>query len=380
MIGFEAEEDERQVIDLARRLARETIMPSAARYDESEDFPRDVLTKLFEAGLMDPEIPEDLGGAGLPRWLDAWITEELAWGCAGITLAKTANNLGITPILLAGTDEQKRRLLTPFTKELRLAAFGLTEPSSGSDAASLRTRAEKVPGGYRLNGVKRFITNGGVADLYSVFATQDPAKGARGITAFAVERGTPGLSAGKKESKLGIRASNTTEVLFEDVFVPKEMRLGEEGEGFRVAMATLDLSRSNIAAGAVGIARRALDEATRYARERVQFGQPIIAHEQVAAMLADMAMETEAAHWLTLRAAWLADQGKPASVYASMAKAFGSDAAMRATTDAVQIFGGYGFMRDFPVEKLFRDAKVYQIFEGTNQIQRLVIARSLGSQ
>lgn len=377
MLSFDLEPEEKDILDLARRFARETIAPVAAHYDRTEEFPQPVLEALFATGLLDPEIPEAVGGLGLPRWLDAWITEELAWGCSGITLAKTANNLGLTPILVAGTDEQKRRLLRPFTESFHLAAFGLTEPSSGSDAGSLKTRAEKVPGGYRLTGVKRFITNGGVADLYTIFATLDPSLGPKGIVAFAVSRETEGLSVGKKEKKLGIRASNTTEVLLDGAFVPEENRLGEEGEGFRVAMRTLDLSRANIAAGAVGIGRRAMDEAVAYARERKQFGKALIDHEGIAFMLSDMAMELQGAHLMTLEAAWLADQGRPFSHIASMAKAFASDSAMRAATDAVQVLGGYGYMEEYPVEKLFRDAKIYQIFEGANQIQRLVISRWL---
>ncbi len=380
MIGFEPDAEEKEILALARRFARETIMPSAAACDETESFPKDVMQGLFDAGLLDPEIPVEAGGIGMSRWLDAWVTEELAWGCAGITLTKTANNLGLTPVIVAGTPEQKRELLGPFTEELRFAAFCLTEPSSGSDAASLRTRARRVSGGYVLDGTKRFITNGGVASLYTVFATIDPGLGPKGIVALAVPRETDGVGVGKRESKLGIRASDTTEVLFEGAFVPESMRLGEEGQGFRVAMKTLDLSRPNIAAGAIGIGRRAIDEATSYARERRQFGRPIIEHEGIAFLLADMQMEVEAAHWLMVHAGWLADQGQAFSAYASMAKAFGSDAAMRAATNAVQVFGGYGFMRDYPVEKLFRDAKIYQIFEGANQIQRLVIARWLAQR
>lgn len=379
-MDFQLDEASRQVVAMARRLGREVLAPVAAAYDRSGEFPEPELRQLFEAGLLDPEIPEGLGGVGLPRWLDAMVTEELAWGCAGITLAKTANNLGLTPILVAGTAEQQARLLTPFTESLRFAAFCLTEAGSGSDAAALRTRAEPVAGGYRLNGVKRFITNGGVAHLYSVFATLDPAQGAKGVVALAVPADTPGVHPGKVEHKLGIRASNTTEVVFEDAFVPADLRLGAEGEGFKVALRTLDLSRANIAAHAVGIGRRATDEAVRYAKERRQFGQPIAEHEMVAAMLADSAMEVEAAHLLTIEAAWRADQGLDFSAHASMAKAFASDSAMRAADRAVQILGGYGYMAEYPVEKLFRDAKIYQIFEGTNQIQRLVIARWLARE
>ena len=365
---------------MARRLGREVLAPAAAAYDRSGEFPRPELQRVFESGLLDPEIPESFGGAGLPRWLDALVTEELAWGCAGITLAKTANNLGLTPILVAGTPEQKQRLLPAFTRTLQFAAFCLTEAGSGSDAASLATRAHQVAGGYRLNGVKRFITNGGVANLYSVFATINPALGPKGVVAFAVPATTPGVTAGKVEHKLGIRASNTTEVVFDDAFVPDDLRLGAEGDGFKVALRTLDLSRANIAAHAVGIGRRATDEAVAYAQERRQFGQPIIEHEMVAAMLADSAMEVEAAHLLTVQAAWRADAGWDFSAHASMAKAFASDSTMRAAERAVQVFGGYGYMTEYPVEKLFRDAKIYQIFEGTNQIQRMVIARWLGKE
>ncbi|MHB1980128.1 MAG: acyl-CoA dehydrogenase family protein [Sulfobacillus sp.] len=379
-MDFHLDDVASQVVSVARRLGREVLAPAAAGYDQSGAFARPELQRVFDAGLLDPEIPEALGGAGLPRWVDAMVTEELAWGCAGITLAKTANNLGLTPILVAGTREQQQRLLTGFTQKLQFAAFCLTEAGSGSDAVALATRAERVAGGYRLNGVKRFITNGGVADLYSVFATTDPALGARGVLALAVPATTPGVTAGKVEHKLGIRASNTTEVVFEDAFVPEDLRLGAEGDGFKVALRTLDLSRANIAAHAVGIGRRATDEAVRYAKERRQFGRPIIEHEMVAAMLADSAMEMEAAHLLTVQAAWRADQGLEFSAQASMAKAFASDSAMRAADRAVQVFGGYGYMVEYPVEKLFRDAKIYQIFEGTNQIQRMVVARWLAKE
>ncbi len=360
---------------LARRVADQEIRPVAAEYDRSRAFPRPVLERIHAAGLFDLQVPERIGGAGLTPVAECIVQEELAAGCAGIALALIANTLALTPILIAGTQEQQERLLRPFAERLQFAAFGLTEAQAGSDAAALQTRVRREGDEYVIDGRKRFITNGGVADLYTIFATLDGTP--QGITCFAVPKGTPGLSVGREERKLGIRASNTTEVLLEDVRVPAEGRIGEEGEGYRIALRTLTRSRATIGAAALGIAREALSLAVRYARERQQFGRPIAELGAIEQMLGEMAMRVEAARLLVYQAAERIAAGERSPLYSSMAKAYAADTAMFVAGEAVQIFGGYGFMEDYPVEKLFRDAKIYQIFEGTNQVQRMVIARTL---
>jgi alkylation response protein AidB-like acyl-CoA dehydrogenase len=328
-------------------------------------------------------IPEEYGGAGVRSIVTHCIVgEELAWGCAGISSSMGASMLGVTPILLCGNEAQKKKylpMLTTLRKDGKppLGAFALTEPEAGSDAAAITTSAKKVDGGYVLNGTKQFITNGGIADVYTVFATHDPSAGADGIDAFIVEGSMKGVKPGKKEKKMGIRASHTAQVHFEDVFVPDENLLGAEGEGFLIAMQTFDHSRPGVAAGAVGVARAAFEFALQYSQERKQFGRPISKQQAIQFMLADMATEIDAARMLTWRAAWLLDQGEPNNYAASMAKAYAADAAMKITTDAVQVVGGMGYMRDYPVEKFMRDAKIMQIYEGTSQIQRLIIGRFL---
>jgi alkylation response protein AidB-like acyl-CoA dehydrogenase len=313
---------------------------------------------------------------------DCIVQEELFWGCAGIATSMGGVMLGALPIYLGGNAAQKQKYLTLLTQPKqdgmpRLGAFALTEPDAGSDVASLKTTAKKVDGGYILNGTKHFITNGGIADVYTVFATRDPKLGADGIDGFIVEGGWKGVVPGKKEKKMGIRASHTAQIHFEDVFVPAENRLGEEGDGFGIIINTLDHSRPIVAAGAVGVARAAFDFALAYAQERKQFGRPISKQQAIQFMLADMATEIDAARLLCWRAAWLLDHDEPNSVAASMAKVFSGDIAMKVTTDALQVVGGMGYMRDYPMEKFMRDAKIMQIYEGTAQIQRLVIARYL---
>lgn len=380
MIDFRLTEEQEQMRQLARRFAEREIRPAAAQYDESEEMPWPILEKAARIGLTSYQYPERYGGGGVTSILTAClVAEELAWGCLGIATAIIGAGLAAVPILIDGNEEQKARYIPWFCDpgKVRLGAFALTEPEAGSDAASIRTGAVRRGDRYVLNGQKRFITHGGIADLYVVFATVDRSKGHRGITAFIVEGDTPGLSAGKKEKKMGMRACHTGDLILEDVEVPVENRLGEEGEGFYIAMRAFEHTRPIVAACAVGVARAAYEYALQYAQERVQFGKPIIAKQAVRFMLAGMAMEIDAARFLTWHAAWRVDQGLPANVQASMAKAYAADMAMRVTTDAVQILGGYGYMREYPVEKWMRDAKILQIVEGTSQIQRVIISQML---
>lgn len=377
MVDFTLTEEQEAVRKLAREFALNEMRPVARQYDESEEFPWPIVEKAHELGLINALIPEEYGGVGADKLTECLIAEELFYGCAGMGTSLMANSLALTPIILAGTDEQKRRFLTPFTEKPIMASFCLTEPGAGSDAASLRTRAVRDGDHYVLNGTKQFITNGSVASLYVVFATVNPELRHKGIIALVVPRDLPGISIGKVEHKMGQRASDTAQVVFEDVRVPVENRLGEEGEGWKIAMRTLDSSRPGIAASAVGIARAAFEDAVKYATERQQFGQPIANFQAIQFMLADMAIKIETARLAVWKAAWLWDQGKPSAKASSIAKAYATDIAMQVTTDAVQIFGGYGYTREFLVEKYMRDAKLMQIYEGTNQIQRLVIARHI---
>jgi alkylation response protein AidB-like acyl-CoA dehydrogenase len=384
MIGFDLTEEQVQMKEMAHEFAEKEIRPVASEYDEKEEFPWPVMRKAADVGLLAYQIPEEYGGAGVTSHLtDCIVSEELFWGCAGIGTSMGAIMLGALPIMIAGNDAQKKKYLTMLTGGKRpdgnpmLGAYAITEPEAGSDAASIKTSSKKVDGGYVLNGTKHFITNGGLADVYVVFATQDPSKGADGIDAYIVEGGYAGVKPGKKEKKMGIRASHTAQVHFEDVFVPAENRLGEEGDGFFIAMQTFDHSRPVIASGAVGVARAAFDFALAYAQERKQFGRPIAKQQVIQFMLADMATEIDAARLLCWRAAWLLDQGEPNNKEASMAKQYAADMCMKVTTDAVQIVGGMGYMRDYPVEKFMRDAKIMQIYEGTSQIQKLIVSRFL---
>ena len=370
--------DEQLVLqETARRFAVEEVAPVAAQYDQSGEFPRALIQKAWELGLSSTAIPPEYGGVGLPSVDTCILTEEVAWGCSGIGTSIMCNDLGLMPIIIAGSDEQKRKWLTPCTDEFTLISFCLSEPEAGSDVAGLQLQAEKDGDSYRLSGTKCWITNGGEANLYTVFATLDRSSRHKGICAFVVPADTPGISLGKKEDKMGQRASDTRVIHFDGVRVPASQRLGAEGEGFKIAMRTLDRTRPPIAALATGIARRALEESVQYARERKAFGQPIGAFQAVQFMLADMAKEIEASRLLTMQSAWMIDQGLRASKHSSIAKCFATDAAMRISTDAVQIFGGNGYSKEYPVEKLMRDAKLMQIYEGTNQVQRLVIAREL---
>jgi acyl-CoA dehydrogenase len=362
---------------MARRFAEEEVMPIAAEHDRSGEFPRPVIEKAWELGLSSTCIPPEYGGLGLSIEGTCVAVEEIARGCAGIATSVMCNDLGLTPILVGGSPAQKEQWLTPCAEAFKMISFCLSEPAAGSDVAGLQLHAVKDGDDYVLNGTKAWITNGGEADLYTVFATLDRSTRHKGICAFVVARETEGLKPGKKEDKLGQRASDTRVVHFDDVRVPASQRLGEEGQGFRIAMETLDRSRPMIGALAVGIAQRALDESLGYARERKAFGAPIADLQAVQFMLADMAKDIEASRLLTLQSAWMVDQGMHASKQSSIAKCFATDAAMKATVDAIQIFGGNGYTKEYPVEKLMRDAKLMQIYEGTNQIQRVVIAREL---
>jgi len=380
MIAFELSKEQRDLQTLAHNFAKNEIRPVAAQYDESEDVPWDVLQKAAKTGLLSYFIPEKYGGGGIEDSLgQCLVGEEISWGCAGMGTAIGGIGLCTTPILLAGNEDQKEKYLPRFCDPQKpvLGAFALTEPSAGSDAFSLITEARREGRFYTLNGLKTFITNGGIADIYVVFATVDVSKGSKGITAFIVEKETPGLVAGKKEKKMGIRASHTATLAFEDLRIPEENRLGEEGEGYEIAIKSLNRARINVAISAVGLARAAYEYALEYAQERIQFGKPIIHHQAIAFMLADMATQIDAARLLCWKAAYLVDQGQPHAKEASMAKAFSADMAMKVTTDAVQVLGGYGYSRDYPVEKWMRDAKIMQIYEGTAQIQRLIISRNI---
>ncbi|HEY5669071.1 MAG TPA: acyl-CoA dehydrogenase family protein [Anaerolineales bacterium] len=378
MIDFELTDEQREMREMAHKFAEKEIRPIAAEYDEREEVPWEVIQKATKAGFMSYFIPERYGGGGITDlFTHCLVDEEIFWGCAGIATILGGTSLCATPILLAGTEEQKEKYLSRFCDldQPKLGAFALTEPSAGSDPASMITQAHRDGKYYVLNGYKTFITNAGIADVYVIFATVDVSRGVRGVTAFIVDKDWEGVVPGKKEKKMGIRASHTATLALEGVRVPVENRLGEEGEGFAIAMRTFEHTRTHIAIGAVGLARAAFEYALQYAQERVQFGKPISHHQAVSFMLAEMATQIDAARLLAWRAAYLADQGVPCTKEASMAKAFAADMAMQATTDAVQILGGYGYMREYPVEKWMRDAKIMQIYEGTAQIQRMIIAR-----
>lgn len=377
MIGFELSQEQVALQEMAHKFAANEIRPKAVEYDHAGKFPEDIFRKAFDLGLMTGFIPEALGGLGLGSLDTCIIEEELGWGCSGIATSMTANGLALLPILIAGTDAQKKEFVAPFASELCYASFCLTEPGAGSDAGGIKTTAKKDGDDYILSGRKCFITNGSYASQYTVFASTDRSKGHKGLSVFVVPRNLPGVSVGKKEDKMGQRASDTADVLFEDVRVPATNRIGNEGDGFKIAMMTLDRARPTVAAMAVGVARAAFEHAMQYAKERVQFGTPIAMNQAIHFMLADMAMDIEAARLLTYKSAWLLDQGRRNTKESSFAKAFAADLAMRVTTDAVQVFGGYGYMREYPVEKLMRDAKLLQIYEGTSQIQRMVIAKEI---
>ena len=371
-------DDQKMIRDLAAQIAREKIAPIVAELDETGEFPWDVVKTLAQSDLFRVFIPSEYEGLGGGIFEMCIVVEELSRVCGGIALSYAASGLGTIPIILFGTEEQKKKYLPRLAAGEILAAFGLTEPNAGSDAAGIKTTAKPDGDSYVLNGTKQWITNGGEASIYTVVALTDPARGVRGSSTILVEKDTPGFTFGKKENKMGIRASATRELVFQDCRVPKTNILGKEGMGFLVAMRTLDQSRPGVASQAVGIAQGALDKALAYAHERHQFGKPISSFQGMQFLLADMATQVEAARALTYAAARSIDSGeKDVSKVSAMAKVFASDTAMKVTTDAVQVFGGYGYMKEYPVEKMMRDAKITQIYEGTNQIQREVIALNL---
>ncbi len=377
MISFEFSDEQKALIDSTRGFVKERIIPIAGECDQQSKFPNDVFKEAWDLGIVNATIPEAYGGTGLSEVDNVLLTEELAYGCTGIQTSITANILAATPIMVAGDEAQKKKYLGMLTSEPCFAAYAITEPGAGSDAGGIQTRCEEKGDEWVLNGQKCFITNGSWAKWYIVFATVDASARHKGIAAFIVDRDAPGVSVGKKEDKLGQRASDTATIIFEDVKVPKENLLAPPGQGFQLAMKTFDRTRPDIAAGACGIMRRALDESAAYALERKTFGVPIAQHQMVQSMIADMAIKYEATRLLMLKAAWMIDQGGRNSVTASYSKAFGADSAMQVATDAVQVFGGNGYMKEYPVEKLMRDAKILQIYEGTSQIQRMVIAKNI---
>jgi alkylation response protein AidB-like acyl-CoA dehydrogenase len=366
------------VKQMARTIADEKILPVRAELDEKEEFPWAIIKDLADTDLLGVFIPEEYGGLGGGCLELCLVVEELSRACSGVAVSYAVNSLGCFTLLDYGSDEQKRKYLPDIARGKKLTAFALTEETAGSDAAGIKTTATKTEGGYLLNGNKLFITNGGEADLYTVIALTDKTRGIRGATAFMVEKDTPGFSFGRKEKKMGIRASSTRELIFEDCLVPEENIIGREGMGFAMTMRLFARSRPGIGAQAVGLAQGALAAAVEYAKKRIQFGQPIISFQAVQHMLANMAIDVEAARTLVYQSARTIDCGaKDINMDSAMAKVFASDVAMRVTTDAIQVFGGVGYMRDYPVEKMMRDAKITQIYEGTNQILRNVIASEL---
>jgi len=377
MIGFSLSTEQEQLKHTAHEFALKEIVPVAAKYDEAEEFPHDVMRKAWEVGLLNTEIPPEYGGLGLGVLDTILVLEEINYGCSGIGTAVAVQSLAAYPLLLAGTPAQQQEYFGRLINDGALAAYALTEPGAGSDAAALQTSYRDDGDHWVLNGSKIFITNGSVANWMVVFATKDRSQRHAGISCFVVDADSPGLVATKMRGKLGQRASDTAEISLEDVRVPKKNLVGAEGEGFKLAMRTFDRTRPEIVAACIGISQRCLDECRRYALERKAFGQPIAEFQAIQFMLADMAIELEAMRLLTYKAACDLDEGKETSIFSSYAKAFGADRTMQITTNAVQIFGGYGYMKEYPVEKLMRDAKLVQIYEGTSQIQRMVIARNL---
>ncbi|KAK9499993.1 hypothetical protein O3M35_002914 [Rhynocoris fuscipes] len=379
-MSFALNDTQKEFQDLARKFVREEIIPVAAEHDRTGKFPWEIVKKAHALGLMNSHVPQQYGGLGMGVFDGCLVAEELAYGCTGIMTAIEASGLGQTPVLIAGNDAQKKKYLGRLIEEPILAAYCVTEPGAGSDVNGVKTRAEKKGDEYIINGQKMWITNGGVANWYFLLARTHPdpkAPASKAFTGFIVERDTPGLTPGRKEINMGQKASDTRGITFEDVRVPKENVLIEEGAGFKIAMETFDKTRPPVAAGAVGLAQRALDEATKYSLERNTFGLPIAAHQAVAFILADMAIAVQTARLAWQRSAWEVDQGRRNTLQASIAKAYAADIANKCATDAVQIFGAIGYSTKYPVEKLMRDAKIYQIYEGTAQIQRLIISRAI---
>jgi acyl-CoA dehydrogenase len=378
-VSFSLTEEQKELRRLARDFATKEIRPLEHECDEAMRHPAEVIEKAHQLGLMNLHVPEEFGGPGISAFDGMLVGEELYWGCSGIGTSITANGLGAGPVIGFGSDAQKRAWLTPLVEQPTLCSFGLSEPGAGSDVASLKTTAVREGDDYVLNGSKTFITNAGYAAWTVVFAKTDPGGGSSGMSAFIVPMDAPGVTIEKHLDKMGQRATDTSAFALQDVRIPAENRIGEEGDGFKIAMATLDATRPGTAIGAVGVAQAAYEHSVEYAKERVTFDVPIAMHQGVSFMIADMATEIEAARLLCWQAAWMLDQGfgRHATLYSSFAKRFAADTAMKVSTDAVQVFGGYGYIKEYPVEKLMRDAKLFQIYEGTSQIQRLVIAREI---
>ena len=374
MVDFTLTDEQKDIRELAHTFAEKEMRPVAWEYDKDGTWPQDVLEKAWETGLMNTHVGEEYGGPGLGYLEGVLIEEEFGWGCSGIGTSLACNGLASAPLQVGGSDELKKKYLGMLTEEFKLASFCLTEPDAGSDVSGMRTTAVKKGDKYVINGSKCFITNGGYADWFTVYAKTDKEAGHRGISAFVVEKDW-GVVVDKKEDKMGQRASNTATITFNDVEVPAENLIGEENKGFKLAMMTLDRTRPGVAAMAVGIARAAFEFASEYSKERVQFGVPIAMHQAIQFMIADMATKVAAGRLLTWKGAWELDAGERNTLTSSHAKRLAADTAMEVTTDAVQVYGGYGFIKEYPVEKLMRDAKIMQLYEGTSQIQRLVIAR-----
>lgn len=376
-MDFSLTDEQKALQELARKFAANEIRPISAVCDAESKFPTEVFRRAWENGLMNEFVPQEYGGLGLSCLDGCLLIEEMSWGCAGIATSLFCNNLALAPILYGGNAEQKKKYFSMFVNDFHLASFCLSEPGAGSDAGGLSTKVVRDGDYYVLSGAKQWITNAGYASVFTVFATLDKARGPKGICGFIVEKDTPGLTIGKKEDKMGQRASDTRAVIFDGMRIHKSQMLGAEGEGFKIAMMALDRTRPAIAAMATGTSRAALEHATKYSQERVAFGKAIGENQGISFMLADMAKDIAASRLLTYHAAWMIDRDMHASKESSIAKCFATDAAMRITTDAVQVYGGYGYTKEYPVEKLMRDVKVMQIFEGANQIQRMIIAREL---
>ncbi len=377
MIDFGLSEEQKELQRLAREFALKEIRPHAEEHDRAGKFPREIAKKAFEIGLLNLNIPQNYNGAGLKVLDEVIIAEELSYGCSGISTALAANNLATAPVIIAGNEEQKKKYLGMMTKELTFASYAVTEPQAGSDVAGIQTSAKLVGDEYIINGSKQWITGASEAKWFYVLAKTDPSKGHKGMSAFIVDANTPGVKVGKKEDMMGQRASATHAVIFEEVKIPKLNILGVEGEGFKIAMKAFDHTRPGIAANAVGVARAAMEHAIDYSKTRTSFGVPIAMHQGINFMISDMACEIEAARLLAWQAAWAMDNNIRNTKLAAFAKRFAADTAMKVATDAVQIFGGYGYSNEYPVAKLMRDAKIFQIYEGTSQIQRLIIAKEI---
>ncbi|MGO9264158.1 MAG: acyl-CoA dehydrogenase family protein [Candidatus Binataceae bacterium] len=377
MIGFDLTDEQLELKALARKFSTQEIIPRAREYDEKEIFPRDICAKAFAAGLMNFGVPKEFGGPGLSILDTCLISEELNYGCSGISNSIAANDLGALPIVIAGSTAQKSTYLGALAEKLTFCAFAITEPAAGSDVAGLSTTYRREGDSYVLNGTKHFISNGSMADWIVTFATSDRKLKHRGISCFVFPANLPGITRNRMHGKLGQRAADTGEIVYDELRIPLDALVGEEGEGFKYAMGTFDRSRPEIGAIAIGVSQRALDECLKYSRERKAFGQPIASFQAIQFMLAEMAVNIEAMRLLTYKAAWMVDRGEMPNPVSSYAKLFSAEACMKITTDAVQIFGGYGYMKEYPVEKLMRDAKLLQIYEGTSQIQHVVIARHL---